>query len=118
MKFMYMYIYRTCNVHVHVSYMCFTCRELNVLKESRERQKEMVESIVKQRDMYRILLAQSTPLPDDHTDTSQVRGGERMFENYVRAKFAVYFYCFFFSVKYKSGFCQYICFASKDHAHH
>ena len=56
---------------LHVLYMC---RELNLLKESRERQKEMVESIVKQRDMYRILLAQSTPLPDEHTDTSQVRG--------------------------------------------
>ena len=46
-------------------------RELSMLRESREKQKEMVESIVKQRDMYRILLAQSTPLPQDD-DTSQV----------------------------------------------
>ncbi len=45
-------------------------REIEGLRLSRERQKEMVESIVKQRDMYRVLLAQSTPLPAE--DNSQV----------------------------------------------
>ena len=35
------------------------------LRERRERQKEMVEAIVKQRDMYRTLLAQATPLPQE-----------------------------------------------------
>ena len=44
--------------------------ELLLLKEGRERQKEQVEAIVQQRDMYRLLLAQSTPLP---ADTSQVQ---------------------------------------------
>lgn len=47
-------------------------RELDILRESREKQKEMVESIVKQRDMYRILLAQSTPLPQGD-DMNQVQ---------------------------------------------
>ena len=37
--------------------------EVEDLREARERQKEMVEAIVKQRDMYRTLLAQATPLP-------------------------------------------------------
>ena len=62
----------------------------------------MVESIVKQRDMYRILLAQSTPLPEEAADTSQVRrrkggrGGGGMSENLKR-----YFYMYFlFSVEY------------------
>ena len=40
-------------------------RELELLHEGRERQKVMVESIVKQRDMYRVLLAQSTLQPPD-----------------------------------------------------
>lgn len=35
------------------------------MKESMERQKEMVQAIVIQRDMYRTLLAQSTPLPGE-----------------------------------------------------
>lgn len=39
--------------------------EVDSLKESRERQKEMVQAIVNQRDMYRTLLAQATPLPED-----------------------------------------------------
>ena len=63
----------------------------------------MVESIVKQRDMYRILLAQSTPLPEEAADTSQVRrreggrggrggeGGGGMSENLKR-----YFICIFY----------------------
>ena len=70
-----------------------------------------MESIVKQRDMYRILLAQSTPLPEEAADTSQVRrreggrggrggrggeGGGGMSENLKR-----YFICIFlFSVEY------------------
>lgn len=45
------------------------------LKESRERQKEMVQAIVNQRDMYRTLLAQATPIPGE---TSQNRKGEGM----------------------------------------
>ena len=40
-------------------------REMDDLRERRERQKEMVEAIVKQRDMYRTLLAQATPLPQE-----------------------------------------------------
>ena len=44
--------------------------EVEELRDARERQKEMVEAIVKQRDMYRTLLAQSTPLP---TESPQVR---------------------------------------------
>lgn len=35
------------------------------MREARERQKEFVQSIVNQRDMYRTLLAQATPLPPD-----------------------------------------------------
>lgn len=42
-------------------------KEVENLKESRERQKEMVQAIVNQRDMYRTLLAQATPLPGDTT---------------------------------------------------
>lgn len=42
-------------------------KEVDNLKESRERQKEMVQAIVNQRDMYRTLLAQATPLPGDTT---------------------------------------------------
>lgn len=40
-------------------------KEVENLKESRERQREMVQAIVNQRDMYRTLLAQATPLPGD-----------------------------------------------------
>ena len=40
-------------------------RELEAMKESTDRQKEMVQAIINQRDMYRTLLAQSTPLPGD-----------------------------------------------------
>ena len=39
--------------------------EVEDLREGRERQKEMVEAIVQQRDMYRTLLAQATPLPQE-----------------------------------------------------
>ena len=39
--------------------------EVDTLKENRERQKEMVQAIINQRDMYRTLLAQATPLPED-----------------------------------------------------
>lgn len=35
------------------------------MKESTDRQKEMVQAIINQRDMYRTLLAQSTPLPGE-----------------------------------------------------
>ena len=44
--------------------------ELLLLKEERERQKEQVKAIVQQCDMYRLLLAQSNPLP---ANTSQVQ---------------------------------------------
>ena len=40
-----------------------TMDELGRLRETRERQKEMVKAIVNQRDMYQRLLAQATPLP-------------------------------------------------------
>ena len=42
-------------------------KEVDNLREARERQKEMVFAVVKQRDMYRTLLAQSTPLPAETT---------------------------------------------------
>ena len=42
-------------------------REVEDLREGRERQREMVSAVVQQRDMYRTLLAQSTPLPGDTT---------------------------------------------------
>ena len=45
------------------------------LRESRERQKTLVESIVTQRDMYRTLLAQATPLPRGD-DTSRLHGDD------------------------------------------
>ena len=37
-------------------------KEVDDLREARERQKEMVFAVAKQRDMYQTLLAQSTPL--------------------------------------------------------
>ena len=40
-------------------------REIEDLHKARDRQKEMVQAIVNQRDMYRTLLAQNTPLPGD-----------------------------------------------------
>jgi nucleoprotein TPR len=40
-------------------------REIDELHKARDRQKEMVQAIVNQRDMYRTLLAQNTPLPGD-----------------------------------------------------
>ena len=40
-------------------------REIEELHKARDRQKEMVQAIVNQRDMYRTLLAQNTPLPGD-----------------------------------------------------
>ena len=46
-------------------------KEVDDLREARERQKEMVSAIVKQRDMYRTLLAQSTPLPGETTLDTQ-----------------------------------------------
>ena len=51
-------------------------QEVENLKESRERQREMVQAIVNQRDMYRTLLAQATPLPGD-SSFSPVRSGRR-----------------------------------------
>lgn len=51
-------------------------REVENLKESRERQREMVQAIVNQRDMYRTLLAQATPLPGD-SSFSPTRSGRR-----------------------------------------
>ena len=45
--------------------------EVKDLQESRERQTEIVKSIVNQRDMYRTLLAQSTPLPPDTSMSTQ-----------------------------------------------
>ena len=50
-------------------------QEMDDLRERRERQKEMVEAIVKQRDMYRTLLAQATPLPQE---SPQVRKTDNM----------------------------------------
>lgn len=47
--------------------------EVEQLHEARERQREMVESIVKQRDMYRTLLAQATPLPPDKSPRAKVQ---------------------------------------------
>ena len=43
------------------------------LRERRERQKEMVEAIVKKRDMYRTLLAQATPLPQESPQVKEDR---------------------------------------------
>ena len=40
-------------------------QEVERLKDFREKQKDMVQAIVNQRDMYRTLLAQATPLPGD-----------------------------------------------------
>lgn len=40
-------------------------QEIEELHKARDRQKEMVQAIINQRDMYRTLLAQSTPLPGD-----------------------------------------------------
>ena len=49
------------------------------MREWRERQREMVEAILRQRDMYRTLLAQSTPLPLEtgpaHDETDDATGG-------------------------------------------
>ena len=47
-------------------------KEVEDLRDGRERQKEMVEAIVQQRDMYRTLLAQSTPLPLSTTKTKEL----------------------------------------------
>ncbi|CAH3021550.1 unnamed protein product [Porites evermanni] len=47
-------------------------KELDGLKEARERQMQMVEAVVRQRDMYRVLLANSgqTPIPTSDVDIS------------------------------------------------
>lgn len=50
--------------------------EVENLKESRERQREMVQAVVNQRDMYRTLLAQTTPLPGD-ASPSRSHSGRR-----------------------------------------
>jgi nucleoprotein TPR len=43
-------------------------RDLDSLREARERQKEMVEAIVRQRDMYKLMASQSVPVPQvSHT---------------------------------------------------
>ena len=47
-------------------------QEVDDLRVSRERQKEMVSAIVKQRDMYRTLLAQSTPLPTETPGSKEI----------------------------------------------
>ena len=47
-------------------------QEVEDLRDGRERQKEMVSAVVKQRDMYRTLLAQSTPLPLESGQTKVV----------------------------------------------
>ena len=44
------------------------------MKESTDRQKEMVQAIINQRDMYRTLLAQATPLPGDSPQQSRRHG--------------------------------------------
>ncbi|KAJ7387616.1 hypothetical protein OS493_000951 [Desmophyllum pertusum] len=47
-------------------------KEVEGLKESRERQMHMVEAVIRQRDMYRVLLANSgqTPIPTTDVDLS------------------------------------------------
>ncbi len=47
------------------------------MKESTERQKEMVHAIINQRDMYRTLLAQATPLPGTSPQQPRPRGHSR-----------------------------------------
>lgn len=41
------------------------------MEESRDRQKEMIHAIANQRDMYRTLLAQATPLPGNTSSPSR-----------------------------------------------
>lgn len=48
-------------------------REIDELHKARDRQKEMVQAIVNQRDMYRTLLAQNTPLPGDSPSSRDPR---------------------------------------------
>ena len=52
-------------------------QEIEELHKARDRQKEMVQAIVNQRDMYRSLLAQSTPLPGDgmHVERDSAASG-------------------------------------------
>lgn len=52
--------------------------EINELHKARDRQKEMVQAIVNQRDMYRTLLAQSTPLPGESPRARRTSGGQGM----------------------------------------
>lgn len=49
-------------------------REIEDLHKARDRQKEMVQAIVNQRDMYRTLLAQNTPLPGDSPRAKRLSG--------------------------------------------
>ena len=48
--------------------------EIEELHKARDRQKEMVQAIVNQRDMYRSLLAQSTPLLGDSPRARRLSG--------------------------------------------
>ena len=48
--------------------------EIEGLHKARDRQKEMVQAIVNQRDMYRSLLAQNTPLPGDSPRARRTSG--------------------------------------------
>ena len=61
-------------------------KEIENLKDARERQKEMVQAIVNQRDMYRTLLAQATPIPGETSSLSSSQGhsGRRSLDNEER----------------------------------
>ncbi len=57
-------------------------REIENLKDSRDKQKEIIQAIVNQKEMYRTLLAQATPLPDEpspgRSRTKRYSGGRGM----------------------------------------
>lgn len=57
------------------SQLAAALQEVEKVNEQREKQKEMVQSVVNQRDMYRTLLAQATPLPGEQSlSPSRTRG--------------------------------------------
>ena len=51
--------------------------EVRIMKESMDKQKELARAIVNQRDMYRTLLAQATPLPPDTSSFSSPKRQRR-----------------------------------------
>ena len=81
-------------------FYCTFCREIELLRTSREKQKDMVEAIVKQRDMHRILLAQNTPLPSGD-DTSQVLNNQWI---------SIFFmFCVVYVTSYTYVHCVHVC---------